>query len=68
MNKKIVVALVSMLAFGTVAVAQAAEPTPAPAKDDKTSPPPAKDEKKTDAPPAKTDGAKGGAPAGGGTK
>ncbi|MFO0579696.1 MAG: hypothetical protein U1A78_37455 [Polyangia bacterium] len=65
MNKKILVALLSMLAFGTVAVAQASEPTPAPAKDDKTTPPPQKDEKKTDAPPAKTEDAKGGAPAGG---
>lgn len=70
MNKKTLIALASLLVFGSVAVAQAADPpvAPAPAKEappPKDQPPPQKDEKKTDKPAEKKDDAKGGTPTGG---
>jgi ribosomal protein L12E/L44/L45/RPP1/RPP2 len=73
MNKKTIIALASMLAFGSVAVAQAADPpaAPAPSKDappPKDQPAPQKDEKKTDKPAEKKDDAKGAAPVGGNPK
>jgi hypothetical protein len=60
MNTKIF-ALATLLSFGYVAAAQAADPapTPTPAPQEK------KDEKKTDKAPEKKDDAKGGAPVAG---
>lgn len=73
MNQKTIITLTSLLAFGSVAVAQAADPpaAPAPSKDappPKSEPAPQKDEKKTDKPAEKKDDAKGGAPTGGSPK
>lgn len=61
MNTKLFIALACSLAFGSVSVAQAADPpaAPAPAKDaTKPAPAPQKDEKKTDKPAEKTDATK----------